>query len=398
LGNYERRIRRLQKAIQAGDAAGAILFYSRDILYYSGTAQPAYLMVLPDDYALFVRSGMDFVLRECPLDKDRIIAERNIVNACRRMFPGQGAGQKVGTELDRLTVLQARGLQSALRDRELVDFTPMVLAQRMVKDPEETQCVQLACRAVHEGHLAAVSCLHPGITELELAVRVEDAQRLAGHAGVFFLRPPDVLMGRGPVASGPNLREISGVILTITGVGLDAAVPVGPSRRVIERGDLVLVDIPACVGGYHADQTRMYCVGRPAEEALWLFERLREVADHLIESLRPGMTCDAAFHMARDRAHAVGIGKWFMTFPSGAAAHFIGHGIGLEMNEPPILRKGGSDPLDEGTVFTLEMHVTHPGGTVLKLEDTVQLSSGGCRILTLSPREIITVPDPMEGT
>jgi Xaa-Pro dipeptidase len=389
-----RRIKQLQEALRERGLTGAVLFYSRDIYYYTGTAQPAYLVVLPDDYLLLVRRGYDLACRESGLPPETLRNGGNLAAVAQRLFPGEGRGEKVGTELDMLTVPHAGSLSRALGGRELVDISPLVLAQRMVKDAGEIECIRKACAAVQAGHLAVLSCLRAGQQELELAAAVENAQRLAGHEGCFFLRLPDFVMSRGPLASGPNLRHTSGTLFTLAGAGLSGAVPTGAARRLMEAGDLVLVDIPACVAGYHADQSRTYAVGRAPARAVDLFQRLKAVADHLLEHLKPGLTSGQAFALAQAQAAALGLGEAFMAFASGAKAHFVGHGVGLELNEPPLLAQNSATVLKEGMVLALEMHVMEPDGLTLKLEDTVHLSARGNEPLTLSPRELMVVDLP----
>jgi Xaa-Pro aminopeptidase len=351
---FELRINRLQEAIRDRDLAGAILFYSRDIYYYTGTSQPAYLVVLPDDYRLLVRQGYEIARRESGLEAERILDERKPQAMIQRLFPGPGTGEKVGTELDMLTVPHAQSLYRALGGRQLVDLSPAVLQQRMVKDAGEIESIGMACAAIQAGHLAAVSCLRAGRSELELAAAVENAQRLAGHEGCFFMRVTDFVMSRGPLASGPNLRQTSGTLFTLSGAGLSSAVSTGPSRRIMNRGDLVLVDIPACVEGYHADQSRTYAVGQAPARASDIFCYLREVADHLIRRLRPGMTAGEAFALAQARAVELDLGEAFMAFASKAKAHFVGHGIGLELNEPPLLARHGDTVCRRGWCWPLK--------------------------------------------
>ena len=232
------------------------------------------------------------------------------------------------------------------------------------------------------------------MSELELAASVENAHRIAGHEGMFFMRLPDFVMSRGPLASGPNLRQTSGTVYTITGTGLSSAVPAGPSRRIMEQGDLVVVDLPACVEGYHSDQSRTYAVGRAPDRALDLFHRLREVSDHLIKNVFPGMTTGEVFSLAQERATELGLEGSFMGFESQAKAHFVGHGIGLELNEPPLLIRDGEVVLRAGMVLAVEMHVMEPGGLTVKLEDTVHVTPEGVQLLTLSPRDLTMVKLP----
>lgn len=386
---YSSRIRSLQEKIGLRGLEGALLFYSRDIYYYSGTAQPAWLVVLPDDYRLFVRRGYETALTESGLERERIVKGASLDAIARQMFPGKGQGAKVGTEMDVLTVFQARGMNEALGMRELVDISGEILDQRSVKDAKEIESIKKACSAVHASHIAAMSALRSGMSELELAAAVENAQRLAGHEGCFFMRVPDFVMSRGPLASGPNLRQTSGTLFTLSGAGLSPAVPTSASRRIIEDGELVLVDIPSCIEGYHADQSRTYAVSHASQKALDLFQSLRRVADCLIENLRPGMSGKEVFSMAAAKAEEIGIGDSFMNFDSGAKGHFVGHGIGLELNEPPLLARKSEAVLKAGMVLALELHLMEPKGLSLKLEDTVLLTPGGVQLLTLSPRELL---------
>lgn len=205
------RIRDFQDILRNDGLAGAILYYSRDIFYFTGTAQPSYLVIRPDEYKLFVRRGFEVAQNEVWLNAEQISSEGNLGKIIEQCFPGPAhPGEKIGTELDMLTIPHARALNRALKGPKLVDASPAILRRRMIKDCHELACIRRACTAIHSGHLAAASLLHPGISELELAAAVEDAQRLAGHEGCFFLRTADFVMSRGPLASGADLRHTNG--------------------------------------------------------------------------------------------------------------------------------------------------------------------------------------------
>ncbi len=388
---YSNRIRSLQDKIREKGLAGAILFYSRDVYYYSGTAQPAYLVVLPDDHRLFVRRGYETARMESGYETERIVQGASLEAVAQQMFRGQGQGTKVGTEIDVLTVLHARQMNQALGMRQLVDISGEILEQRTVKDTQELESIKRACAAIHAGHIATISSLRAGMSELELSAAVENAHRLAGHEGCFFMRTPDFVMSRGPLASGSNLRHTSGTLFTLSGTGLSPAIPTSASRRIINAGDMVLVDIPVCIEGYHADQSRTYAVGHAQQRAFDLFQRLRSVADRLIGNMHPGMTCAEAFSLATAEAKASGIEDSFMNFDSGVKAFFVGHGIGLELNEPPLLARNSRAVLKAGMVLAIELHLMEPEGLALKLEDTVLITPNAVEILTSSPRELIVV-------
>lgn len=388
---YEDRINILQDRIQEQGLCGALLFYSRDVLYYTGMAQPSYLAVLPQEYLLFVKSGFEFALNDAFIPKDRIRGERRLETIYRKVFSKSHTNSKIGTELDVLPAKQLNGFKKAFPGYEFVDISPVVLEQRQTKDASEINKIKEACEAIDKGHKAALRTLREGITELELAAAVENAHRLAGHEGIFFIRQPDFFMSRGPVSSGPNLFKTSGVVYTITGVGLSPSVPAGPSRRTISRGDLVIVDIPTLVAGYHADQSRTYILGKANKKTRTMYCNLKEIADHLIEHIKPGMKCSEMYHGALEKSKELKVADAFLDLGRGKRSRLIGHGIGLELNEPPVLSEHNHSEVSDGYVVALDMHMMDENVGVVKLEDMILVSHKGNEILTKSPRRLFEI-------
>ena len=193
------RINHLQKKLGEQDLAGALIFYSRDIFYYTGTAQPAYLVILPEDYRLFIRSGYDFACNDVFIDKKKVEEERRLDNIFNKISGDLCKGvRRIGTELDVLTVEQLGPFKKAFHDHDFVNISPVILEQRKTKDLSEVEKIRKACETIHRGHEAVLAALKEGITELELAAAVENAHRLAGHEGIFFIRQaaPDRWHGR----------------------------------------------------------------------------------------------------------------------------------------------------------------------------------------------------------
>ena len=384
------RIGFLQERLKEQQLGGALLFYSRDVFYYTGTAQPSYLVVLPDDYMLFIRSGFDFALKEVFIEKERLKQDRRLENIYRKIS-SRLKGKRIATELDILPTVQFFEFQRVFSGCEFVDISPIVLEQKKTKDVSEINRIKESCNVIHEGHKAVLSNLREGISELGLSAAIENAHRLSGHEGMFFMRQPDFFMSRGPIASGPNLSKFSGVVYSVTGVGLSAAVPAGPSKRIISRGDLVVVDIPTTVKGYHSDQTRTYILGEAGIEVKEMYNRLKGIADHLIEIIRPGMKCSEVFHMAVNKAEELKVADAFLNFGGGKMSHMIGHGIGLECTEPPIISKYENSELSNDFVIALEMHMFRKNVGVVKLEDVILIGKSKNEILTKSPRALYEI-------
>jgi len=385
-----KRIKTLQETIETCDLSGVILFYSRDVFYYTGTSQPSYFFISPQHYCLYVKAGFDFALREAQIEKENIKEERHLENIFKEIFSIIKRGKKVGVELDVLPANCFLEFSRIFSGFKIVNISPLILNQRKSKDAREIKIIRKACSAIHRGHERVLTVLREGLTELELAAAVEDAHRLAGHEGIFFIRQPDFFMSRGPLASGPNLYQISGMVYSITGIGLSASVPLGPSRRKIRRGDLVVVDIPVLVEGYHADQTRTYIVGEAKDGAKKLFQSLKEIANHLIDHITPGMKCSEVYKMAVKKAEELQVGKPFLNFGKGRKSKIIGHGVGIEINEPPILSDYDHSIISEGFVLALDMHMMDEKFGVVKLEDMIVIGEKN-KLLTKTPRELFEV-------
>lgn len=385
------RIAELQRRLGRAGLDAALINLSRDVFYYTGTAQPSLLALTQKDYRLLVRRAPDFVRRETFLPGDRLADGAGLGQALGHLREmGVGSG-RLGLELDAVPATLYLKMARAFAGFELADVSPQVLQQRMRKDPEEIEAIRRACGIMHAGHLRTLETLRPGMTELELAAEVEYAHRRGGHEGVLSMRNFDFYISRGPLSSGANLLEVSGFADTVTGVGLSPAVPAGPSHRVMAAGEVVIVDIPTCYQGYHCDQTRTYCLGEPRPQVRELFAKLLAVSDRTMDRLRAGVTCGELFEASLAAAREQGVEELFLGLEP-RKGNFVGHGIGLDANEPPILSQGSDFPLLQDYALTIELHLTHPEHGAVKLEDVVLVTEDGCRMLSQTPRELFVVP------
>jgi Xaa-Pro aminopeptidase len=161
--------------------------------------------------------------------------------------------------------------------------------------------------------------------------------------------------------------------------------------RKIAKGDMIVVDIPTHVEGYHADQSRTYCLGKASGEMQSLYADLKRIADHVIPHMKAGMKGSDICRIAFERAQSLNRAREFQSFGSGKYSRLVGHGVGIELNEPPILSANDSSVLDNDHVVTLELHMMDEQGNVVKLEDMIHVREGGSEILTKSPRELCEI-------
>ena len=372
----------------------ALLLHHRDILYSAGTARPAALLVSPCSgpvpseprAVLFVRRGLEYARCEATVAR---VEPMGGLSGVARVFAELGlAGGVLGTELDLVAVNLYHRLLEVFPTWSLADASPLVLAQRLVKDEAEVSVTRRAAAVADAGHLDVPHFVAPGVSELALAAGVEVAMRRAGHEGFQPLRHPEARGAGILVMSGEHLTVRGGHGLVVTGAGQSPGMPYGPSERVFEAGDLVVVDIGATCDGYTADEARTFVVGQAAQAQRALFSVARATEDAVFEALRPGAPVADLYSVA-EAVVAQGAPPHFAP-GSLVLPGFVGHGVGLEIDEPPVLWPHDETRLAEGMLLAIEVEVSAPDqGIMVKLEDTVAVRRDGCEVLTASPRQLI---------
>jgi Xaa-Pro dipeptidase len=364
----------------------ALLFHPRDVLYYAGTARPAALLVLPRGVVLFVRRGIEYARQEATVA--RVEPMSGFASIADVVVELGLSGGVLGTELDVTPARICGRLREALPSCTLTDISPLVLAQRAIKDEDEISTTRYAAAIADDGHRVVPQVAAPGMSELALAAEVEAAIRRVGHEGFQPLRYPGARGGGMLLMSGENLTVRGGHGLVVTGAGLGPAMPYGPSRRVLQAGDLLVVDIGSTYAGYTADESRTYVVGQATKEQQALFAVTQATENTVFESLRPGVAV-GDLYAAAEAVVAQGAPPHFVP-GSLSLPGFVGHGVGLEIDELPVLWPRDETYLGAGMVLAIEIEVSAPErGVMVKLEDTVVVRSDGFELLTAAPRELI---------
>ena len=276
---------------------------------------------------------------------------------------------------------RVRGLECARNEKRDSDEAPQAISVAWQRGRPLVE--QHAFHVVHD------DIERSGISELELSAELARALRRAGHDGVVFQHRWDAkLQMEGALASGPNLATISRGPVTVTGVGLGEAFPMGASRREIARGDLVNVDLGLNRAGYHGDMARTYAVGELPAGVERLARICRELQDVALEAIRPGVTAASVYEAALGAARRLGVEDSFQ-----GGGPYIGHGIGLELDEPPVLGPGAETSLEEGMVLAVEPKLISADFGAVNIEDDVVVTADGCELLGDLPRCVFVVGD-----
>ncbi len=364
----------------------AVISHSRDIYYFAGTIQPSILLIPKDgEPVMFFRMNMDKGKDETWIGDCRKGGIKEVCEIIRNY-------SVIGLEKDVIPLSIYESIHKrAGRDIETTDITPAILLTRMIKSRYEIKMMEEAAKISNAGHERLREALHEGISEIELAAEVEYAMRRAGHEGLLHIRRWDGFLHYGMIASGENLYIPSGYPgATITGVGMSRAASYGASSRRIRKGDLVMADIGGSYAGYHSDEARMYVVGSADELQLERYEILLEIQERVIPVMRPGNRVSDVYEAAFKVIQEHGCEEWFMGFWH-YGARYLGHGIGIEIDEPPLVAPGVDIPLQEGMTLALEPKLIVPGWSGVDLEDTFLITESGAKPLTFSRRDLVEV-------
>ena len=174
------------------------------------------------------------------------------------------------------------------------------------------------------------------------------------------------------------------------GAGLGPALGNGAGRRPVRAGEPILCDLNGCFNGYNSDQTRTVVLGALPEEMARAFAACRDILEAAQGWLRPGVAAGEVYARCAALAERLGFGETFMGHGATRAA-YVGHGVGVEMDELPVLAPGVPTPLEAGMTIAVEPKIVFPGRGMVGVEDTFLVGEGEAAPINLTPRDLITV-------
>ena len=386
----ENRLRRLRAAMEQSGIEAFLAVQKMDYFYLSGTSQDALLFVpLEGEPLLMVKRELERARVESPLQA--VIAmqsTRELPDLIRTHWGG--VPETLGVEMDILPARDYFRYETLLEGTRLVDGSSLIRDVRKIKSPFEIDLMRRAGEIGQRVYNKARDFLREGMTEIEFGGLMEATAKALGHEGLIRVRSFNYEAYTWHVLSGPNGGIVSQSDSPMGGLGLSAAFPVGASLRPMKAHEPILVDFGICYQGYQADQTRMFSIGKMDSKFVDAYDACRKIHDAVLAQTRPGADCENLFLDTLKLAEKFGYKDSYLG-PSGLQCRFIGHGIGLELNELPFLALGQSYPLEAGMTFALEPKIVFPGEGSVGLENTVLVTKDGCEFLTPLTQEILEV-------
>ena len=382
------RIDKLRKGMMEKGIELAVILQNVDIFYFTGTLQRGVLVVSADKGPEFFveksiyRAGLETPLDVIPVRRDKevkdILIEKNMLHG------------RCAMELDVVPVAICERWKSLLGKDRMEDLSQIIRDVRLIKSEFEVAQFRKSGEIVERVFEKAKDIIKEGMREIDIEAELVAEGRRRGHQGFLRMRGLNQEMMNLYVTHGYSTTIPSGADVPISGIGVTHAIGQGASVNVVRRGIPIIVDYGGGYNGYITDETRAYAVGPLKDLFQKPFEVARDIINETMESAREGADATEVFGKAMDRVRAAGLEEHFMGHGEGQVS-FIGHGLGLEINELPVITPRHRMILKEGMVFAFEPKFIFPGEGAIGIEVDFVVRKNGLERLTKTPLDVVYV-------
>lgn len=373
-----RRIDGLRYLMQENNIDFALILENVDRFYFSGTMQKGILIIPVDqEPILFIERNTERAQMETPLTVRSIKSDNEVKEILNNKNILKGTA---GLELDVLPVSIFERLKRVMGVDRCADVAPFIKELRAVKSIFELEQIKKSGQIVSHVFSKANDVIREGVTELYIDATLAAEGRKIGHQGFLRMRGINQEMVTITAQAGYTGAIHTYSDMPIAGVGVTPAVPQGSSFKRVEKGIPVTVDYGGGYNGYVTDETRVFVVGELNEN----FKKPYDIARRIIEDVAPlcrdGVNCTEVFSKAYKIAKNAGLEDNFMGYGEGKVS-FVGHGLGLEVNELPFITSRHTRTLKEGMVFAFEPKFIIPSYGAIGIEiDLIVRANGPERV------------------
>lgn len=374
------KIRRLM--LQQGIDA-LIIATNVNMIYANGAMVSGYLYIpLNAPSILFVKRPNNVVGEHVmPIRKPEQLPE--LIAQCGLPMP-----TKLALEGDELTYREYLRLAACFPNVEVVPCaTSLVREARSIKTEQEVELFRRSGKMHAQAYAQIPSLYRAGMTDSELSIEVERLMRQSGCLGIFRVFGQSMEIFMGSLLAGDNAAVASPYDFALGGEGLHPSLPGGANGTLLKEGESFMVDMAGNYYGYMSDMSRVYAIGSLSDEAYKAHQVCIDIQNEIADHVKPGVVCESLYQMALERVRRAGFADYFMGVEQ--KARFIGHGVGLEINESPVIASRISTILEPGMVFALEPKIVLPGVGPLGIENTWVVTAEGVEKLTNAPEEIV---------
>ncbi|WP_293739353.1 Xaa-Pro peptidase family protein [uncultured Parabacteroides sp.] len=382
IGDLKLKWDRMQQAMQKINADGCLLTVDVNLYYTTGRIFSGYFYLPAEGAPWF------FVKRPNGLTGDHVEYIRK-PEQMAELFASHGLEmpEKLLLEADELTYNDYIRLQNIFNPKEIGNATAMMRELRQIKTPYEIGMFRLSAEHHARTYAEIPECFRPGMTDLEFQYEIEKRMRKNGSIGIFraFGANMDIFMGS--ILAGENAETPSPFDFALGGGGIDTSCPLGANGTVLKEGTAIMVDMAGNYTAYMTDMTRVFSVGRLTELAYRAHQTALLIESEIENIARPGTPCAELYNIAARITENQGLGAYFMG--TKQQAKFVGHGIGIQINELPVLTPRSKEVLEPNMVFALEPKYVIPGVGAVGIENSFLVTETGLEKITQFAEEII---------
>lgn len=386
------RIARFQKLLQDSEIAGALISQNADLFYFAGTIQRSFLFIPAQGKPILaVHRDLDRALRESRLNLIVPLRNSHQLNQVLSDFnyPVQG---RVGLEMDVLPVRHYFALCRDFPRANFLDVSELIRKARVIKSEYEISQIRKSCEILGQVMQEVQRSVRYGMTELEVDSTVRALARRLGDQGCLRLRGYNQEMF-GHVFSGKRATLPSFLDAPLGGLGTTPAIAQGASFSTIALNEPLIIDFCVGVNGYIADMTRTFVVGELSQELQKAYSFVKELKQFMEHWVRPGQHCSSLYKEVVKLARREGYQDYFMGY-RGHQVTFVGHGIGLEIDEYPLIAPNFHQEFEENMVFAFEPKLVFPDVGAVGVEDDYLVTGGGVERLTTYDDRVLAINYP----
>jgi len=348
----------LAEVLSANKLDAICLIHPANLRHQCGFTGTDGALVVTSEQTWFLTDSRYTVQAQTQVAATTIVEYRQKASGICDLLARQGL-RRVGFEAAQMTVADLQLLErKGAGTIEWVPLEKQILGLRCLKSSEEKAFLKRAADIASEAFATILPMVKPGARESDIAMELEFAlRRLGGEEKAFDF---------------------------IVASGVRGALPHGvASDKILASGELVTIDFGTRYHGYHSDETVTLALGGVEDKLRHVFDTVLEAHDAALKSVRPGVSLKTIDGIARDLIRDRGFGDYF--------GHGLGHGVGLEIHEYPVVSPRSSVVAEEGMVFTIEPGVYIPGLGGCRIEDMVMVTADGCEVLTSIPKQFQTI-------
>lgn len=373
----EARIKVISNTLHKNGIDALLVTSNVNLYYVSGRVFSGYAYITSAGEVTY------FVKRPVGLEGENVVYIRKPEQIVERLITMPSS---IAFEFDRLNVNDYSRLSRVFNECIITDGSSILRKHRSVKTSFEIEKMKESGIRHVEAYKYIKGIYKEGMTDIELQIEIERRLRLLGSLGIFRINGESMEIFMGSLMCGDNADNPSPYDFAMGGAGLDESLPVGCNGTQIKPGMAIMVDMCGNFNGYMTDMTRVFYVGELNELARKAHKTSIEIHHRLINEAKPGVRASRLYEIALEMTRDAGLEDYFMGHKQKAG--YIGHGVGIEVNESPVLAPRSKEILEEGNVIALEPKFVIPQVGAVGIENTYVVTNMGLECITNSPEEM----------